>query len=202
MNKKLISICALIAMAALVIAGASMAYFSDTIETKGNVLISGNVDISISEIVADGAITDLKPGVAIERELKITCEGTTGAYVRIKTESADGVYSFSVDTASDTKWVNSGNGIYTYTEALKKGESVSITVSMTLSNKVEYDETSGNYVLRETVSTSAKEYTKDDILKAYSITAEAIQTTGFATYDVAFAAMDNQNAAVSTSATE
>ncbi len=196
MNKKLISICALIAMAALVIAGASMAYFSDTIETKGNVLISGNVDISISEIVADGAITDLKPGVAIERELKITCEGTTGAYVRIKTESADGVYSFSVDTASDTKWVDSGNGIYTYTEALKKGESVSITVSMTLSNKVEYDETSGNYVLGQ------NRYTKDDILGAYSITAEAIQTTGFAAYDVAFAALDNQNAAVSTSATE
>lgn len=196
MNKKLISICALIAMAALVIAGASMAYFSDTIETKGNVLISGNVDISISEIVADGAITDLKPGVAIERELKITCEGTTGAYVRIKTESADGVYSFSVDTAADTKWVDSGNGIYTYTEALKKGESVSITVSMTLSDKVEYDETSGNYVLGQ------NRYTKDDILGAYSITAEAIQTTGFDTCKAAFAAMDNQNAAVSTSATE
>ena len=200
MNKKLISICALIAMAALVIAGASMAYFSDTVETTGNVLISGNVDISISEIVTDDADTDFKPGVAVNRELKITCEGASGAYVRIKTESTDGVYSFSVDTTADTKWVYSENGIYTYTEALKKGESVSITVSMTLSDKVEYDETSAEY--EYVIGENKYTYTKDEILKAYSITAEAIQTTGFATYDVAFTAMDNQNAAVSTSATE
>ncbi len=184
MNKKLISICALIAMAALVIAGASMAYFSDTVKTNENVLTAGNVDISIGESVAAGADTDIKPGITVERELKITGIGESGAYVRIKTESVDSVYSFSVDV-SDTDWVDSGNGIYTYTKVLAKNESVNLTVSMTLNRDIDYDETTDSYVLGE------KTYTKDELLRAYTITAEAIQTAGFSSYEDSFKALDN-----------
>ncbi len=184
MNKKLISICALVAMAALVIAGASMAYFSDTVETKGNILTAGNVDISISENFASDADTDIKPGIAVERELKITGVGESGAYVRIKTESADSVYTFSVDV-SGTDWIDSGNGVYTYTKVLAKNESVNLTVSMTLNSDVNYDEATDRYVLGE------KTYTKDELLKAFTITAEAVQTVGFEGFEDAFNALDN-----------
>ncbi len=187
MNKKLISICALIAMAALVIAGASMAYFSDTIETDRNVLTSGNVDISISENVASGTGIQFTPGNPVSRELKITCVGESGAYVRIKTESENNLFTFAFDPAVNPDWVDSGNGVYAYTKALSKGESISITVSMSLNTGVNYDSANDKYVLDGSV------FTKDELLGAYKITAEAIQTTGFDAYSAAFAALDNSN---------
>lgn len=189
MNKKLISICALIAMAALVIAGASMAYFSDTIETDRNVLTSGNVDISISENVASGTGIQFTPGNPVSRELKITCVGESGAYVRIKTESENELFTFTFafDTSVNPYWVDSGNGVYAYTKALSKGESISITVSMSLNTGVNYDSAKDKYVL------DGSEFTKDQLLGAYKITAEAIQATGFDAYDAAFDALDNSN---------
>ena len=185
MNKKLISICALIAMAALVIAGASMAYFSDTIETNGNVLTSGNVDISISENVTCGTGIPFTPGTSVLRELKITCVGESGAYVRIKTESENNLFTFAFVPADNPDWVDSGNGVYAYTKALSKDKSISITVSMSLNAGVTYDSDNDKYVL------DGSKFTKDELLGAYKITAEAIQTTGFDTYDAAFAALDS-----------
>ena len=190
MNKKLISICALIAMAALVIAGASMAYFSDTIETDRNVLTSGNVDISISENVTSGTGIQFTPGTSVLRELKITCVGESGAYVRIKTESENDLFTFAFEPSEpsvNTYWVDSGNGVYAYTKALSKDESISITVSMSLNTGVNYDKANDKYVL------DGSEFTKDELLGAYKITAEAIQTTGFDAYYAAFAALDKSN---------
>ena len=188
MNKKLISICALIAMAALVIAGASMAYFSDTIETNGNVLTSGNVDISISENIASGTGIQFTPGTSVPRELKITCVGESGAYVRIKTESENNLFTFAFDTSVNSDWVVSENGVYAYyTKALSKGDIISITVSMSLNAGVNNDRDNDKYVLDGSV------LTKDELLGAYKITAEAIQATGFDSYSAAFAALDKSN---------
>lgn len=52
MKKKLVSLCAVVALAAVAVGGATLAYFTDT-EAKTNSFTVGNVDIRIDEMMED-----------------------------------------------------------------------------------------------------------------------------------------------------
>lgn len=198
MNKKLISICALVAMAALVIAGASMAYFSDTVETKGNVLTSGNVDISIEETTGETAEGEQKiiANSTFTRTFEIKNNGTSDAYVRLNATSELGIYAFKLYTEGNNGWLKGTDGSYYYNTAVTSGSSITITLQATVNENLAQNTDESTYTFNST------SYTADKILADYNIVAEAIQTAGFDGYEAAFKAFDGADAEVTTSATE
>lgn len=95
MKKKLVSLCAVVALAAVAVGGATLAYFTDT-DAKNNTFTTGNVAIDLIEnfgdnnpdtpeklIPATGSAQDgtLENGVIKEVSVKNT--GTEKAYVRV-----------------------------------------------------------------------------------------------------------------------
>ncbi len=91
MKKKIIALCLIIALAATAVAGATLAYFTDT-DTAENTFTTGNVKIDMHEKNADGTdFTDdqvLMPGSKTENNIAkiVTVEntGTQDAYMWIE----------------------------------------------------------------------------------------------------------------------
>ncbi len=90
MKKKILSICLASVIAVIAVAGASVAYLTDT-DQKDNVFTLGNVDIKLEEdfvnlsklLPATGSAQNgtLKNGV--QKDVKVTNIGTEDAYVRV-----------------------------------------------------------------------------------------------------------------------
>jgi predicted ribosomally synthesized peptide with SipW-like signal peptide len=70
MKKKLLAFALVACMAVIAIAGASLAYFTDT-DTATNDFISGKVDITLNEVF-DKETAQLIPGVDIEKDVTIS----------------------------------------------------------------------------------------------------------------------------------
>lgn len=84
MKKKIVAMCATVALAAVAIAGGSLAYFTDT-DSKENVFTVGNVDIALEEIFDQNA--KLLPGTStenfVEKVVNVKNTGSENAYVRV-----------------------------------------------------------------------------------------------------------------------
>ena len=79
MKKKLIAIFLCVALAAVAIVGASLAYFTDT-DNATNTFTVGKVDIKLEETFVNGS--KLMPGINVNKDVKIKLEeGSSDAYV-------------------------------------------------------------------------------------------------------------------------
>lgn len=79
MKKKLIAIFLCVALAAVAVVGASLAYFTDS-EAKTNVFTVGKVDINLDETFVDNS--KLMPGVDVNKDVSISlAENSSDAYV-------------------------------------------------------------------------------------------------------------------------
>ena len=85
MKKKIVSMCAVVALSAVAIGGATLAYYTDT-DGEVNVMTTGDVEISQIENFEQESI--LMPVLntdranAVTKEVKVANEGNTDAYVR------------------------------------------------------------------------------------------------------------------------
>lgn len=92
MKKKIVTLALVIALLAIVVAGASLAYFTDT-QSAENVFTMGNVDIELDEPdwtdptnpIGEGA----KPGIEYLKDPYIKNVGDTDAWVRMRVEISD-----------------------------------------------------------------------------------------------------------------
>lgn len=92
MKKKIISLCLVIALVATAIAGATLAYFTDTDDAE-NVFTVGNVDIDLTEPSwdDDGSedAPEVYPGEALAKDPTVTNIGKNPCFVRVSVEGLD-----------------------------------------------------------------------------------------------------------------
>ena len=79
MKKKIFALAVVVAMLALAVASATMAYFTDD-EFNRNVVTVGDVDIRQDEVFDDTVIP--QPGEEVEKEVTVTNVGDGDAYIR------------------------------------------------------------------------------------------------------------------------
>lgn len=93
-KKKIISAALAVSMAAIAVAGSSLAYFTDNDE-KTNTFTIGNVDIMLTEPNWDATGSEeaknMYPGEAVAKDPTITNMGKNPAFVRVKVEWPEGV---------------------------------------------------------------------------------------------------------------
>ena len=82
MKKKITAIFLCVALVAIAIAGASLAYFTDKTETVENVFTLGNVKIAIREVF-DKDNANLVPGIDVNKDVFVKNTGSQPAYVRV-----------------------------------------------------------------------------------------------------------------------
>lgn len=90
MKRKAIALCLLVAVAAIAIAGTSLAYFTDK-DQADNVFVVGNVKIQLLEnfeqnsklLPATGSVEDGTLQNAVSKEVDVKNTGTEPAYVRV-----------------------------------------------------------------------------------------------------------------------
>ena len=87
MKKKILSVCLVVAIAVLAIAGASLAYFTDN-EEATNTFTFGNVDIELTEdnwVAPEYAV----PGVAYAKDPVVTNIGNNDAWIKVDVTLSD-----------------------------------------------------------------------------------------------------------------
>lgn len=216
MKKKVLSLCLVLALLALAVAGATLAYFTDTDEVD-NVFTVGNIDIEIVEsqyhmivdnkdadaIIADGETyqdeylavegENIVPGKWVRKVPYINNIGANDAYVRI------------IVTQSEWFWNNTS--MMEYTTAIENGDLVvsdpiynndgTISLVYTIVEPVKAGELSEvfpfwQFKINDNVTSEALEAANFDITQVVNVKAEAIQAETFDNYVDAFAAFDAQ----------
>ena len=127
MKKRIFTIALIAALAAILVVGGTMAFFTDT-KTKDNTFTIGNVSIDLDEPNWDPDDTDNKyPGEVIAKDPQVKNTGANDAFVRIKVEGLDslknaGLSSNDIELLNmSDKWVEK-DGYYYYTVKLAAGE--------------------------------------------------------------------------------
>lgn len=87
MKKKLVTLCAALALCATAIIGGTLAYFTDT-DAKDNTFTVGNVDIELTEpnwnaAETAGTHTNVYPGQKLDKDPTVKNIGANDCYVRI-----------------------------------------------------------------------------------------------------------------------
>ena len=109
-KKKLLSLGLAASLAAVAIAGSSLAYFTDS-DTKDNVYSIGNVDIQLVEPAWGTEEADnLYPGEPVKKDPTVVNAGKNPAFVRIKVEGAEN-FTFRTD------WKDGISADWTYNDA-------------------------------------------------------------------------------------
>ena len=117
MKKKIVTLCLVIALVATMVAGGTLAYFTDSDEAT-NVFAIGNVDIELSEEVGtsgnatvveteNGATyTGVTPGDKLQKEVKIANTGSNAAYVQVAVtlKNDNGTWANLLNKAIDKKY--------------------------------------------------------------------------------------------------
>ncbi len=128
MKKKLLSIALIVALVALV-AGGTIAYFSDD-DAKTNTFTVGNVDITLTEPNWDASgsqdAPEVYPGEALAKDPTVTNVGANPCFVRVKVEGLDclgdaGMITYetaNVPGALGAGWVLHTDGYFYYTQPL------------------------------------------------------------------------------------
>ncbi len=213
MKKRILTVALVIALLATCIGGATLAYLTDT-EAKTNVFTVGKVDITLYEsilhrdndgatdeqIIADAdnydsylvtAGKDMVPGRWVKKAPYVKNTGKNACYVRVIVEQSDAMWQTTsmmeyttaqlVGAIVKSEPIKNAAGnwviVYTYTQPLQPGEMTyyapiwQFQIPTTLDNADLV-----NWVAEENVI----------------VTAEAIQTEGFAGYEAAWEAFDAQ----------
>ena len=93
MKKKIVAIALVACLALTVIAGATLAYFTDKTEVKENVFTVGNVDITLTEPKWDANGTqdapEVYPGEKLAKDPTVENVGANPCFVRIKVTGLD-----------------------------------------------------------------------------------------------------------------
>lgn len=133
MKKKLTAVALIICMIAIMLVGATMAYFTDETAVKENTFTVGNVKIELTEPKWDASGTkdapEVYPGEALAKDPTVTNTGKNPCFVRISVKNLDclgeaGMITYRtnyVAGALGENWVEY-NGYYYYTKVLEAGK--------------------------------------------------------------------------------
>ena len=124
MKKKIMSLCLVVALAAVTVVGGSLAYFTAKAD-KTNDFTVGNAKIELEEGDWDAALAadpnvhkNLAPGETVVKDPKVNNIGANPVYIRVKVEDKSGLdVTFQ---GYDEKWVEQ-NGYYYYMEEVAPG---------------------------------------------------------------------------------
>ena len=132
-KRKILALALTLCMAAILIVGGTLAYFTDT-ERKDNVFTVGNVDITLTEPNwdANGSedAPEAYPGEALAKDPTVTNTGKNPCFVRIKVEGwevlgANNKITYRTDYKDDVlgdNWVLHTDGYFYYNEVLAVGD--------------------------------------------------------------------------------
>lgn len=135
MKKKLVTLCAALALCATAIIGGTLAYFTDT-EAATNTFTVGNVDIELTEPNWTGEHTNVYPGQKLAKDPTVKNIGANACYVRIsvsnlnqyvETLGQNALITYWTGSTVNTlgkHWVKEGDYFY-YTEVLAKDDETS-----------------------------------------------------------------------------
>lgn len=130
MKKRLITLALVAALAAVAVVGGSLAYFTDTTDTKNNVFTVGNVDITLEEPAWDATgskdAAEVYPGEALAKDPTVENTGANPCFVCVKvtgldTLGADNLIHYRTNYVVDALgegWVDGGDGFFYYTKVL------------------------------------------------------------------------------------
>lgn len=201
MKKKITALCLCIAMVAIAIVGASLAYFTDT-KTAANTFTLGNVEIALDEADINGGesrVTSnsytVMPGAECPKDPIVHNTGDNSAYIRGKVTVADWTAELAkyFDYQGELK-----DSLTLLVKSLNTGwtvESASADANGNVTFVLKYAD-----VLAKGASTPAMFNTvtiptaikNGDDFGAITVVAEAIQSDSFNSWDKAFEAYDAQ----------
>lgn len=208
-KKKILSLCLVIALAAVAVLGGTLAYFTDTAENT-NTFTMGNVAITLDEApvervedewvpvegedrVEANEYANIYPGVVLPKDPTVHNIGSYGAYVRVKI-TADLEALTGMQAAEDlTKILDIDTVNWTFVKKVVDEEAGTVTFIYNYNTELaaEADTTA---VFTEVSIPAAltnediEEYGLDNF--EIKIVAEAIQADSFADVTEAFAAYD------------
>lgn len=128
-KKKIVSLCLAAVLVVMAIAGATVAYFTDT-DTKDNTFTVGNVDITLTEPNWEGSgkedAPEVYPGEPLAKDPTVTNVGNNPCFVRISVANLKqfgdkGDITYRTDYVAGKlgeKWVLHTDGYFYYTEVL------------------------------------------------------------------------------------
>ena len=131
-KKKIVSLCLAAVLVVMAVAGATVAYFTDT-DAKDNTFTVGNVDITLTEPSwnTNGQESDdVYPGEPLAKDPTVTNSGKNPCFVRISVANLDqfgtkGDITYRTDYVAGklgTDWVLHTDGYFYYTKVLAVGE--------------------------------------------------------------------------------
>ena len=132
-KKKIVSLCLAAVLVVMAIAGATVAYFTDT-DAKDNTFTVGNVDITLTEPnwESSGSVDapDVYPGEPLAKDPTVTNSGKNPCFVRISVANLDqfdtkGDITYRTDYVAGKlgeNWVLHTDGYFYYTKVLTINE--------------------------------------------------------------------------------
>ena len=198
MKKKITAIFLCVALVAIAIVGASLAYFTDT-KTATNTFTMGDVKITLDEANAngEGRVTsneyNVYPGAVVNKDPTVQNTGKNAAWIRAKVEVKG--------------WVTNREKYPTYVAGELKdsltylidglGEGWSLVDAMAANGDVTFTLKYANKLAAGADTTAMFQQVKvpaglenTDEFGTITVTADAIQADGFDTWDAAFAEFD------------
>lgn len=196
MKKKILSVCLVAVIAVMAIAGASLAYFTDT-KTEVNTFTVGNVEIELVEENWDEP-QNVAPGMTYAKDPVVNNVGTNDAWIRVDVTLSDAAAFtaaaekhnitdlatvFAIADDFDEKWVLVSE------PALDEDEDT-LTYSYYYLDKLASDASTDALFSSVTIPAAFDNEDMSAIGEDFTITvvAHAIQADGFATVEAAFAA--------------
>lgn len=139
MKKKLTAVALIVCMIAIMLVGASLAYFTDETEVKENTFTVGNVEIELTEPNWDGEgegegqgskdAPEVYPGEKLAKDPTVTNVGANPCFVRIKVTGLDCLKDACGETTGDatlitvegvnSDWTLHTDGYYYYNKVLE-----------------------------------------------------------------------------------
>lgn len=216
MSKKKILTLALAAMVVVtVIAGTSLAYFTDS-KTAKNVITMGNVEITLDEAKVDEfgqeltgekadrtdeglsyGINAAYPGAVVDKDPTVHNVGKNGAFIRATVtvkdwkKLADTAYTSANDKNDITLLVGDLGEGWSVVEVKETEGSDAVVFVLKYADVLAADADTTAIFEKVTVPTVITNETAN-VLNEIEIKAEAIQQNGFTTWEAAFAAFDGE----------
>lgn len=131
-KKKIVSLCLAAVLVVMAIAGATVAYFTDT-DAKDNTFTVGNVDITLTEPNWEGSgkedAPEVYPGEPLAKDPTVTNVGSNPCFVRISVANLmqfgdKGDITYRTDYVAGKlgeNWVLHTDGYFYYTKVLEVG---------------------------------------------------------------------------------
>ena len=199
MKKKIITSCLVVALLVLGIAGASLAYFTDT-DAKDNTFTVGNVNIKLTEPSWTAPET-AAPGVAYAKDPTVTNIGANEAYVRVDVTVTDWAAfkkAAAAHNITDLSTIFAGHDAAKWTRAdiIEDTAADTATYQYYYNTKIAKNETTGALFTSVTIpaaftSAEMNAIAGNDGKFSINIQAHAIQADGFDTVQAAFAKYTN-----------